>query len=98
MIFRKGDPGDGAPRGGETRRPAGDAAAAGVGPAVAAEAGQAGAARLLLEYGADVSAQDLENDANALGGTRGRWLKFSNATLEDWGRAAEMIRARGGIE
>ena len=65
---------------------------------VAAEAGQAGAARLLLEYGADVSAQDLENDANALGGTRGRWLKFSNATLEDWGRAAEMIRARGGIE
>ena len=30
---------------------------------VAAETGQAGAARLLLEYGADVTARDLENDA-----------------------------------
>ena len=38
---------------------------------VAAEAGQAGAARLLLEYGADVSARDLENDAIALG-----WAAF----------------------
>jgi uncharacterized protein len=38
---------------------------------VAAEAGQAGAARLLLEYGADVSAKDLENDAIALG-----WAAF----------------------
>ena len=33
---------------------------------VAAEFGQAGAANLLLEHGADVSALDLENDANAL--------------------------------
>jgi hypothetical protein len=23
---------------------------------------------------------------------------FSNATIEDWRRAAEMIRARGGVE
>jgi ankyrin repeat protein len=38
---------------------------------VAAEAGQAGAARLLLEYGADLSARDLENDAIALG-----WAAF----------------------
>ena len=38
---------------------------------VAAEAGQTGAARLLLEYGADVSARDLENDASALG-----WAAF----------------------
>jgi len=38
---------------------------------VAAEAGQAGAARLLLEYGADVAARDLENDAIALG-----WAAF----------------------
>lgn len=38
---------------------------------VAAEAGQTGAARLLLEYGADVSARDLENDAIALG-----WAAF----------------------
>jgi ankyrin repeat protein len=38
---------------------------------VAAESGQAGAARLLLEYGADVAARDLENDAIALG-----WAAF----------------------
>ena len=38
---------------------------------IAAEAGQAGAARLLLEYGADVTARDLENDAIPLG-----WAAF----------------------
>lgn len=38
---------------------------------VAAESGQAGAARLLLEYGADVAARDLENDAIPLG-----WAAF----------------------
>jgi ankyrin repeat protein len=102
---------------------------------VAAESGQAGAARLLLEYGADVAALDLENDAIPLGwaaffgraevveillsagsepsqrnrhgltplgcargGEEGRWRKFSNATLKDWGKAAEMIRKAGGCE
>ena len=34
----------------------------------------------------------------ALGGAEGRWRKFSNATIEDWRRAAKMIRARGGVE
>jgi uncharacterized protein len=38
---------------------------------VAAQFGQAGAARLLLEYGADVTARELENDAIALG-----WAAF----------------------
>lgn len=38
---------------------------------VAAEFGQAGAARLLLDHGADVSLLDLENDAIALG-----WAAF----------------------
>ena len=65
---------------------------------VAAEAGQAAAARLLLEYGADIAAKDLENDAIALGGVEGRWRKLSNATLEDWRRAAAMIRTKGGVE
>jgi ankyrin repeat protein len=102
---------------------------------VAAESGQAGAARLLLEYGADVAARDLENDAIALGwaaffgrpevvdillnagsepgqrnkhgltplgcalgGEQGRWRKFSNATLKDWAKAADMIRKSGGSE
>ena len=102
---------------------------------VAAEAGQAAAARLLLEYGAAIAAKDLENDAIALGwaaffgrpdlvevllsagsapsqrnkhgltalgcalgGVEGRWRKFSNATVEDWRRAAAMIRTKGGVE
>jgi ankyrin repeat protein len=102
---------------------------------VAAEAGQAGAARLLLEYGADVSARDLENDAIALGwaaffgrpdvvevllntgsevsqrnrhgltplgcalgGTEGRWRKFSDASLEAWRETERIIRRHGGVE
>ena len=102
---------------------------------VAAEFGQADAARVLLSYGADVSLLDTENDAIALcwaaffgrpevvtvlleagsepsqrnkhgltplgcavGGTQGRWREFSNATIEQWQRAAEIIRSSGGVE
>ena len=102
---------------------------------VAAEFGQGDAARVLLEYGADVTLLDLENDAIALGwaaffgrpevvailleagseasqrnkhgltplgcalgGTKGRWKQFSDATLEDWQRAEDIIRAHGGVE
>ena len=102
---------------------------------VAAEFGQAAAARALLEHGADVALLDLENDAIALcwaaffgrpevvavlleagsepsqrnkngltplgcavGGTKGRWKKFSDATLEDWQRAVDIIRAYDGVE
>ena len=102
---------------------------------VAAEFGQAAAARVLLEYGADVAQLDKENDAAALcwaaffgrpavisvlldagsdpsqrnkhgltplgcavGGSDGRWKEFSDATLSDWRRAADIIRARGGME
>jgi uncharacterized protein len=102
---------------------------------VAAEFGQARAARLLLDYGADVALLDTENDAIplgwaaffgrpevvtvllaagsepsqrnkhgltplacAVGGTQGRWKRFSNATLEDWQRSAEAVRSHGGVE
>jgi hypothetical protein len=102
---------------------------------VAAEFGQAEAARLLLRYGADVSLLDAENHAIALGwaaffgrpgvvaalleadsepsqrnkhgltplacavgGTQGRWKQFSNATVEEWQRCADLIRLRGGTE
>ena len=34
----------------------------------------------------------------AVGGTQGRWKQFSSATLEDWQRAAETLRAHGGRE
>lgn len=102
---------------------------------VAAEFGQEDAARVLLQYGADVSLLDLENNAIALGwaaffgrpevvailleagsepsqrnkhgltplgcavgGTKGRWKKFSDATIEDWQRAVDIIRAYSGVE
>ena len=101
---------------------------------VAAEFGHAGAARVLLDYGADVSRRDAENDAIALcwaaffgrpdvvavllaagsepsqrnkhgltplgcavGGTEGRWRQFSDASLDDWRRAADIIRTQGGM-
>ena len=97
---------------------------------VAAEFGQAEAAKLLLAHGADVSLLDSENDANALcwaaffgrpevakvlldagsdtrrpnkhgltpldcasGGAQGQWQRFSNASLEDWRRCVELLRA-----
>ena len=96
---------------------------------VAAEFGQAEAARLLLEHGADVSLLDAENEANALcwaaffgrpelarmlldagsdvqrpnkhgltpldcalGGARGQWQRFSNASLADWQRCVELLQ------
>ena len=102
---------------------------------VAAEFGQAAAAHLLLQYGADVSLLDAENDAIALGwaaffgrsdvvavlleagsdptqrnkhgltplgcavgGSEGKWQRFSNATLSDWCSAVEIVRAHGGVE
>jgi ankyrin repeat protein len=102
---------------------------------VAAEFGQRDAARVLLEYGGDVTLLDLENDAIALGwaaffgrpevvavlleagsepsqrnkhgltplgcavgGTKGKWKQFSDATLEDWQKAEDIIRAHGGVE
>ena len=102
---------------------------------VAAEFGQAAAARVLLEYGADVWLLDAENHAIALGwaaffgrpevvavllesgsepsqrnnngltplgcavgGTQGKWKQFSDATLEDWQKAADIIRSYGGVE
>ena len=34
----------------------------------------------------------------ALGGTQGKWKPFSNASLEDWQKCLEIIRAGGGVE
>src|SRR5262249_26970838 len=102
---------------------------------VAAEFGHASAARMLLDYGADVTLLDGESEAIALGwaaffgrpdvvavlleagsapsqrnkhgltplgcavgGTEGRWKQFSNATVDDWRWAAELIRQHGGTE
>ena len=56
---------------------------------------------MLLEAGSDVNQRNkhgLTPLGCAVGGTQGRWQKFSNATLEDWRRAERVIRARGGTE
>ena len=34
----------------------------------------------------------------AIGGTEGKWQRFSKATLEDWTKARDVIRAHGGVE
>ena len=102
---------------------------------VAAEFGQVSAARVLLEYGADVSLLDGENEAIplcwgaffgrpevvtillqagsepnqrnkhgltplgcAIGGSEGKWQRFSDATLAEWRQAAEIVRSYGGVE
>ena len=102
---------------------------------VAAEFGQAEAARVLIGHGADVARLDAENDAIplgwaaffgrpevvavllrsgsepsqrnkhgltplgcAVGGVQSKWKPFSDATIEDWREAEDIIRAHGGIE
>ena len=56
---------------------------------------------VLLEAGSDPSQRNthgLTPLGCAVGGTQGRWKQFSNATREDWQRAAEMLRSYGGRE
>ena len=56
---------------------------------------------VLLEAGSESSQRNkhgLTPLGCAVGGTQGRWKQFSNASLEDWGKSAEAIRAHGGVE
>jgi ankyrin repeat protein len=56
---------------------------------------------VLLEAGSEPSQRNkhgLTPLGCAVGGTKGEWSKFSDATLEDWQRAVDMIRAYGGVE
>jgi len=58
-------------------------------------------ARILIEAGSDLNQRNkhgLTPLGCAVGGTEGRWRQFSKATVEDWARTAELIRARGGQE
>jgi ankyrin repeat protein len=79
------------------REPENDAIALGW----AAFFGRPDVVKVLLDAGSEPSQRNkhgLTPLGCALGGTQGRWQKFSNATLEDWRQAAELIRARGGVE
>jgi len=56
---------------------------------------------VLLEAGSEPSQRNkhgLTPLGCAVGGTQGKWKKFSDATLEDWQRAVDIIRAHGGAE
>jgi ankyrin repeat protein len=54
---------------------------------------------LLLRSGAELNQRNKHGLTPldcALEGAAGHWTKFSNATVEDWRRAAELISAAGG--
>ena len=56
---------------------------------------------VLLQAGSDPSQRNkhgLTPLGCAVGGAQGKWRQFSNAALEDWGRAADIIRGSGGVE
>lgn len=63
--------------------------------------GRPGVVAVLLEAGSEPSQRNkngLTPLGCALGGTKGMWKKFSNATLEDWQKSADIIRSFGGVE
>ena len=56
---------------------------------------------VLLEHGSAPSQRNkhgLTPLACAVGGTQGKWRQFSDATLDDWRRSADLLRARGATE
>ena len=63
--------------------------------------GRSGVVAVLLEGGSEPSQRNkhgLTPLGCAIGGTQGKWKAFSNATVEEWQRAVDLIRARGGTE
>ena len=56
---------------------------------------------VLLEHGSAPSQRNkhgLTPLACAVGGTQGKWRQFSDATLDDWQRSADLLRAQGATE
>jgi ankyrin repeat protein len=63
--------------------------------------GRSNVVAVLLDAGSEPSQRNkhgLTPLGCAVGGTQGKWKKFSDATLEDWQRAVDIIRAHGGVE
>ena len=63
--------------------------------------GRPGVVAVLLEAGSEPSQRNkhgLTPLGCAIGGTEGRWRQFSNATIEDWQAAVDVIRSHGGTE
>jgi ankyrin repeat protein len=56
---------------------------------------------VLLEHGSAPSHRNkhgLTPLGCAVGGTQGKWRQFSDATLDDWQRSADLLRGRGATE
>jgi len=56
---------------------------------------------VLLEHGSAPSQRNkhgLTPLGCAVGGTQGKWCQFSDATLDDWQRSADLLRAQGATE
>lgn len=56
---------------------------------------------VLLAAGSDPNQRNkhgLTPLACAVGGTQGRWRQLSNASLEEWQEAVDLIRSLGGME
>jgi len=63
--------------------------------------GRPGVVEVLLEAGSDPAQRNkhgLTPLACAVGGARGRWSQFSEATQEEWQACAAQIRSRGNPE
>jgi hypothetical protein len=63
--------------------------------------GRPGVVKVLLDAGSDPSQRNrngLTPLGCALGGTQGRWKRFSRATVEEWQRCADAVKSRGGVE
>lgn len=63
--------------------------------------GRPGVVRVLLDAKSDPSQRNkhgLTPLACAVGGTQGKWKRFSNASIEQWQQCADAIKARGGVE
>ena len=63
--------------------------------------GRPGVVAVLLGAGSEPSQRNrhgLTPLGCAVGGMQGRWRQFSNATVEEWQRCADLIRSRGGCE
>jgi hypothetical protein len=46
----------------------------------------------------DVAAIAALLGSGAVDGAEGRWRQVSDATLDDWQRCADLLRARGAVE
>jgi ankyrin repeat protein len=63
--------------------------------------GRPAVVKILLEAGSEPNQRNkhgLTPFGCAVGGSQGRWRQLSDATLLDWEKAAEILRAHGGTE